>query len=200
MAGPLSAGVSGHVTSEVKPRVACIIANVASSSANCGAIPAAGLRSARGAAIWFVLTACGAFLLRAHMPLGVACTVAFMTVIRLFSAQALAYSASSTVYVPPLCFRGPAKGPLASGPGMAVSPCRAPRQAAGSARVTGIGRTGAVGGPWLGGAVIEGGNAGLGFTAFAVTTGVGICLVPMARRTQRGPATQQASALSGAID
>ncbi|MFE7355920.1 hypothetical protein ACFU8Q_22680 [Streptomyces sp. NPDC057543] len=86
---------------------------------------------------------------------------------------------------------------------MTVFPCRAPRQATGPGRVTGIGRTGAVVGPWLGGAVIEGGNAGLGFTAFAVTTvlgTVGICLVPMARRTRRGPATQQASALSGAID
>ncbi|MGY5031720.1 MFS transporter [Streptomyces sp. 900116325] len=54
----------------------------------------------RISAIWFVLTACGTFLLRAHLPLGVAYTVAFITGIWLFSAQTMVYAATSTVYAP----------------------------------------------------------------------------------------------------
>ncbi|MFJ2626002.1 hypothetical protein ACIO6T_21860 [Streptomyces sp. NPDC087532] len=79
-----------------------------------------------------------------------------------------------------------------------------PRRATAPGGLTGLGRTGAVVvGPWLGGAVVEGGDAGLGFTAFAVTGVLGaaaIRLVPIARRTRRGPAAQQAPAPSGAID
>ncbi|GGT57249.1 hypothetical protein P6B95_01060 [Streptomyces atratus] len=55
----------------------------------------------------------------------------------------------------------------------------------------------------LGGAVIEGGNAGLGFTTFATAAVLGaaaICLVPLALRARRGAATQQTSALAGATD
>ncbi|WP_457492599.1 hypothetical protein [Streptomyces sp. P5_D11] len=130
----------------------------------------------RVSAIWFILTACGTFLLRAHLPLGVACTVVFITGIRLLSAQAMVHSATSTVYAP---------AQRATGPG----------------RVTGIGRTGAVVGPWPGGAVIEGGN-GLGFTTFAaaVLGAAAIFLVPPARRARRGPAAQQTSAPAGATD
>ncbi|MFD4949269.1 hypothetical protein ACFVYE_25260 [Streptomyces sp. NPDC058239] len=112
------------------------------------------------------------------MPLGVACMVVFITGIWLFSAQAMVYSSTSTVYAPA-------------------------QRATGLGRVTGTGRTGAAVGPWLGGAVVEGGNAGLGFTTFAVAAALGavaICLVPMARHTRRGSAAQQTSALSGAID
>ncbi|MET8270085.1 hypothetical protein ACWD7C_00500 [Streptomyces sp. NPDC005134] len=54
----------------------------------------------------------------------------------------------------------------------------------------------------LGGAVIEGGNAGLGFTTFAAAVlGAGaICPVPLVRRARRGPTAQQTSALAGATD
>ncbi|MFE5095654.1 hypothetical protein ACFRCI_36255 [Streptomyces sp. NPDC056638] len=77
-----------------------------------------------------------------------------------------------------------------------------PPRATGPGWVAGIDRTGAVVGPWLGGTAIEGGNAGLRFTTFAVTAvpgAVAIRLVPMARRTQCEPAAQQTSAPSGAI-
>ncbi|MFJ1700163.1 hypothetical protein ACIOHC_34670 [Streptomyces sp. NPDC088252] len=113
------------------------------------------------------------------MPLGVGCAVVFLPSTRLFSPQAVAYSATSAAY---------ASARRATAPG----------------GLTGLGRTGAVVvGPWLGGAVVEGGDAGLGFTAFAVTGVLGaaaIRLVPIARRTRRGPAAQQAPAPSGAID
>ncbi|MFF3351576.1 hypothetical protein ACFYWN_02875 [Streptomyces sp. NPDC002917] len=69
----------------------------------------------------------------------------------------MVYSATSTVYAP---------AQRATGPGW----------------VTGIGRTGAVARPWLGGAVIEGGNGGLGFTTFAAAAVLGaaaICLGPV---------------------
>lgn len=78
----------------------------------------------------------------------------------------------------------------------ATSTVYAPAQrATGPGRVTGIGRTGAVVGPWPGGAVVEGGN-GLGFTTFAaaVLGAAAIFLVPPACRARRGPAAQQASA------
>ncbi|MGW3686816.1 hypothetical protein [Streptomyces sp. NPDC005125] len=54
----------------------------------------------------------------------------------------------------------------------------------------------------LGGAVIEGGNAGLGFTTFAaaVLGAAAICPVPLVRRARRGPTAQQTSALAGATD
>ncbi|MDX2732053.1 MULTISPECIES: MFS transporter [unclassified Streptomyces] len=132
----------------------------------------------RISAIWFVLTACGTFLLRAHLPLGVAYTVVFITGIWLFSAQAMVYSATSTVYAPA-------------------------QRATGLGWVTGIGRTGAVVGPWLGGAVVEGGDAGLGFTTFAAAAVLGaaaICLVPLARRSRRGATAQQTSAPAGATE
>lgn len=90
----------------------------------------------------------------------------------------MVYSATSTVYAPA-------------------------QRATGLGWVTGIGRTGAVVGPWLGGAVVEGGNAGLGFTTFAAAAVLGaaaICLVPLAGRTRRGATAQQTSALAGATD
>ncbi|MFJ6572014.1 MFS transporter [Streptomyces sp. NPDC091292] len=114
-------------------------------------------------AIWFVLTAAGTFLLRAHLPLGVAYTVVFLTGVWLFSAQVMVYAATARVYAP---------GERATGLGW----------------VTGVGRTGAVVGPTLGGAVIAGGNAGLGFTTFAVAAVLGavaITLVPLVRRSRR---------------
>ncbi|MFE7712234.1 MFS transporter [Streptomyces sp. NPDC057486] len=111
-------------------------------------------------AIWFVLTACGAFLLRTHLPLGVAYAVVFLTGVWLFSAQTMVYAATARVYAPA-------------------------ERATGLGWVTGIGRIGAVVGPSLGGAVVAGGNAGLGFTTFAVAAVLGataITLVPLARR------------------
>ncbi|MBW5425202.1 MFS transporter, partial [Streptomyces sp. BG9H] len=118
-------------------------------------------------AIWFLLTACGAFLLKAQLPLGVAYAVVFVTGIWLFSAQVMVYAATPSVY-------GPAE------------------RATGLGWVTGVGRTGAVVGPWLGGAVVAGGNASLGFTTFAVAGVLGavaISLVPLVRANGSDPGT-----------
>ncbi|MFI6208028.1 MFS transporter [Streptomyces sp. NPDC051041] len=132
----------------------------------------------RVSAIWFLLTAVGTFLLRAELPLGVAYAVVFITGVWLFSAQVMVYAATARVYAP---------GERATGLGW----------------VTGVGRTGAVVGPWLGGAVIAGGDAGIGFTTFAVTAVLGaaaITLVPLAGRARRRPATGHRTALAGAAD
>ncbi|WP_223775042.1 aromatic acid/H+ symport family MFS transporter [Streptomyces sp. 135] len=122
-------------------------------------------------AVWFLLTACGAFLLKAQLPLGVAYAVVFVTGIWLFSAQVMVYAATPSVY-------GPAQ------------------RATGLGWVTGVGRTGAVVGPWLGGAVVAGGNASLGFTTFAVAAVLGaaaISLVPLVRRNDSDPGTVRAT-------
>ncbi|MFC7310420.1 MFS transporter [Streptomyces monticola] len=130
------------------------------------------------AAIWFVLTAAGALLLKSHLPLGVTYAVVALTGIWLFSAQVMVYAATNSVY-------GSAE------------------RAAGLGWVTGVGRTGAVLGPWLGGAVMTAGNESLGFTAFALAGVIGavaIALVPLASRigtrgTARGPQARMDNAV-----
>lgn len=114
----------------------------------------------RVSAIWFVLTAAGALLLRSHLPLGVTYAVVAVTGIWLFSAQVMVYAATNSVY-------------------------RGSERAAGLGWVTGVGRTGAVVGPWLVGALAESGNQSWGFTTFALAGLVGaaaIALVPLGAR------------------
>jgi AAHS family benzoate transporter-like MFS transporter len=89
----------------------------------------------------------------------------------LFSAQVMVYAATNTVY-------------------------RDSERAAGLGWVTGVGRTGAVVGPWLIGTLATNGNESWGFTTFALAGLVGavaISLVPLARRTGRTPAPAQAA-------
>ncbi|MEU9861090.1 aromatic acid/H+ symport family MFS transporter [Streptomyces sp. NPDC047971] len=122
----------------------------------------------RVSAIWFVLTAAGALLLKAQLPLAVTYAVVAVTGVWLFSAQVMVYAATSTVY-------------------------RDSERAAGLGMVTGVGRTGAVVGPWLVGVLASNGNQGWGFTAFALAGLVGataIALVPIARRIGRGGAAK----------
>ncbi|WP_346779934.1 aromatic acid/H+ symport family MFS transporter [Streptomyces sp. S3(2020)] len=107
-------------------------------------------------ALWFVLTACGTFALRDQLPLLLAYGIVFLTGIWLFSAQTMVYAAATRVY-------------------------GADVRATALGWVTGIGRTGAIVGPALGGMVLTEGNAGLGFTTYAVTAVLGavaISLVP----------------------
>ncbi len=118
----------------------------------------------RVSAIWFLLTACGALLLRAHLPLSVTYVVVFVTGVWLFSAQVMVYAATNSVY-------GPAE------------------RATGLGWVTGVGRTGAVVGPWLGGALIDNGAESWGFVMFALAGLIGatmIALVPLTGRLHRG--------------
>ncbi|MFD5793395.1 MFS transporter [Streptomyces diastatochromogenes] len=128
----------------------------------------------RVSAVWFVLTAAGALLLKAHLPLGATYAVVAVTGVWLFSAQVMVYAATDTVY-------------------------RGSERAAGLGWVTGVGRTGAVVGPWLIGALADSGNESWGFTTFALAGLVGavaIALVPLARRIGRSgaPATVRLAA------
>ncbi|MFD8818604.1 MFS transporter [Streptomyces sp. NPDC059627] len=112
----------------------------------------------RVSAIWFVLTAAGALLLQAHLPLAATYAVVAVTGVWLFSAQVMVYAATNTVY-----------------PESA--------RATGLGWVTGVGRSGAVLGPWLVGALADNGHDTWGFTAFALAGIIGaiaIALVPLA--------------------
>ncbi|MFC7264334.1 MFS transporter [Streptomyces lutosisoli] len=73
----------------------------------------------RVSAVWFVLTAAVAPLLKAHLPLGVTYAVVAITGVWLFSAQVMVHATANTVY-------------------------RESERAAGLGLVTGVGRTGAV--------------------------------------------------------
>ena len=124
----------------------------------------------RVSAIWFTLTAAGALLLRQHLPLGLTYAVVAVTGVWLFSAQVMVYATSNTLY-------------------------RDSERATGLGWVTGVGRTGAVVGPWLVGALASNGSQSWGFTVFAlagVTGAAAIALVPAAGRL--GAATRTAPA------
>lgn len=125
----------------------------------------------RVSAIWFLLTAGCALLLKVPLPVAVTAAVVFVTGIWLFSAQVMVFAATSAVY----------------GPG---------ERAAGLGWVNGVGRAGAIVGPWLGGAVLAHGNAGWGFTTFALAGLAGaatVALVPPAVRSRGGAPPQPAA-------
>ncbi|WP_324607245.1 MFS transporter [Streptomyces rimosus] len=114
----------------------------------------------RVSAAWFLLTAAGALLLSARLPLGLTYAVVAVTGVWLFSAQVMVYAAADRVYPPA-------------------------GRATGLGWVTGIGRTGAVAGPWPGGTPAASGDDRLGFLAFApagLVGAVSVALVPVARR------------------
>ncbi|PBC65587.1 MFS transporter [Streptomyces sp. Tue6028] len=132
----------------------------------------------RISAIWFVLTAAGALLLQSHLSLGVTYAVVAVTGVWLFSAQVMVYAAANTVY-------------------------RDSERAAGLGWVTGIGRTGAVVGPWLIGTLAGNGNEGWGFTTFALAGllgAVAIVLVPLARRAGRSGSSASAPLTAAPAD
>ncbi|GLY39814.1 MFS transporter [Amycolatopsis sp. NBRC 101858] len=109
------------------------------------------------AIIWFALTACGVGLLAVHMPLVVTYVVVFLTGAWLFSAQTLIYAAVGAYY--PADSRATALG-----------------------WVSGVGRTGAVFGPWLGGILVAGGLSSLGFVVFAIAGVLGAVMVFLVRQ------------------
>ena len=109
------------------------------------------------AIIWFALTACGVGLLAVHMPLLVTYVVVFLTGAWLFSAQTLIYAAVGAYY--PADSRATALG-----------------------WVSGVGRTGAVFGPWLGGILVAGGLSSLGFVVFAIAGVLGAVMVFLVRQ------------------
>lgn len=97
----------------------------------------------RIAAIWFALTAAGVFLLSVHLSTAVTMIVVFLTGVFLNSAQMMIYATVSIR-------------------------SRADNRATAVGWTSGMGRFGAVFGPWLGGRLLASGNGDRGFTAFAV--------------------------------
>ncbi|MFJ4200231.1 MFS transporter [Streptomyces sviceus] len=97
----------------------------------------------RISALWFALTAAGVFLLGVHMPMTVTMIVVFLTGVFLNSAQTMIYATVS--------IRSDADN-----------------RATAVGWTSGMGRFGAVFGPWLGGQLLASGNGDWGFTAFAV--------------------------------
>ncbi|WP_416974757.1 MFS transporter [Streptomyces sp. 4F14] len=114
-------------------------------------LPHARLRSRGGtptgapriSALWFALTAVGVYLFSVHMPLALTMAVVFLTGVFLNSAQVMVYATVS----------------LRSAPG---------HRATAVGWTSGIGRFGAVFGPWLGGQLLSSGHGEWGFTAFAI--------------------------------
>ncbi|WP_405457832.1 aromatic acid/H+ symport family MFS transporter [Streptomyces sp. NBC_00101] len=98
----------------------------------------------RVAALWFALTAVGVYLLGVHMALPLTCAVVFLTGLFLFSAQAMVYAA-------------------------VAGDSTDDNRATAVGWTSGMGRFGAVFGPWLGGQLVANGNEDWGFTAFAIT-------------------------------
>jgi AAHS family benzoate transporter-like MFS transporter len=97
----------------------------------------------RISAVWFALTAAGVFLLSVHMPLALTFAVVFLTGVFLNSAQTMIYATVSIGSVP--AHRATAVG-----------------------WTSGMGRFGAVFGPWLGGQLLAADQGDWGFTAFAL--------------------------------
>ncbi|GAA3806304.1 aromatic acid/H+ symport family MFS transporter [Streptomyces coacervatus] len=97
----------------------------------------------RISAIWFALTAAGVYLLSIHMPMGVTTLVVFLTGVFLNSAQTMIYATVSIRSTPD-------------------------NRATAVGWTSGMGRFGAVFGPWLGGQLLAAGNGDFGFTAFAL--------------------------------
>ncbi|MFI7382489.1 MFS transporter [Streptomyces sp. NPDC049813] len=97
----------------------------------------------RISAIWFLLTAAGVYLLSIHMPLALTFVVVFLAGVFLNSAQTMIYATVSIRSAPES--RATAVG-----------------------WTSGMGRFGAVFGPWLGGRLLASGNGDWGFTAFAL--------------------------------
>lgn len=137
-------------------------------------LPHARLRSRGGtptgapliSAIWFALTAAGVFLLSVRMPLTLTFTVVFLTGVFLNSAQTMIYATVSIRSAP--AHRATAVG-----------------------WTSGMGRFGAVFGPWLGGQLLAADKGDWGFTAFALagvssTVFIGIAALRGAKRPAAG--------------
>ncbi|MBQ0825898.1 MFS transporter [Streptomyces tagetis] len=121
----------------------------------------------RVSAIWFALTAAGVFLLSVHMPTALTFAVVFLTGVFLNSAQTMIYA---TVAI------GSSPADRATAVGW----------------TSGMGRFGAVFGPWLGGQLLAADKGEWGFTAFALagvssTVFIGAAALRTARRTTPAP-------------
>ncbi|MEU7472442.1 aromatic acid/H+ symport family MFS transporter [Streptomyces sp. NPDC044984] len=115
----------------------------------------------RISAVWFALTAGGVFLLSVHMPLALTFVVVFLTGVFLNSAQTMIYATVSI---------GSAPANRATAVGW----------------TSGMGRFGAVFGPWLGGQLLAADKGDWGFTAFALAGAASMVFIGIAAlRTTR---------------
>ncbi|MEW2401141.1 aromatic acid/H+ symport family MFS transporter [Streptomyces sp. NPDC046862] len=120
----------------------------------------------RVSSVWFALTAAGVFLLSVHMPTALTFTVVFLTGVFLNSAQAMIYATVSIRSTPD-------------------------NRATAVGWTSGMGRFGAVFGPWLGGQLLAANQGDWGFTAFALAglssmVFIGLAALRGARQTSRG--------------
>lgn len=125
----------------------------------------------RISAIWFAPTAAGVFLLSVHMPLAITFTVVFLTGVFLNSAQTMIYATVSIR-------------------------SRPENRATAVGWTSGMGRFGAVFGPWLGGQLLAANNGDRGFTAFALAglssmVFIGIAALRGSRRATASDGEQQ---------
>jgi AAHS family benzoate transporter-like MFS transporter len=109
----------------------------------------------RISAVWFALTAAGVFLLSVHMPLALTFVVIFLTGVFLNSAQTMIYATVS----------------IRSG---------AADRATAVGWTSGMGRFGAVFGPWLGGQLLAADRGDWGFTAFALAGAASMVFIGVA--------------------
>ena len=123
--------------------------------------------------VWFAFTAVGTGLLAVHMPLALTYTVVFLTGALLFSAQTMVYATVGGDHAPES--RATAVG-----------------------WVAGIGRFGAVFGPWLGGRLVATDASEWGFAAFSIAAVVGAVMMAAAFLIlRRRPAPRAAEAVLG---
>ncbi|MFJ1968092.1 MFS transporter [Streptomyces sp. NPDC087903] len=129
----------------------------------------------RISAVWFALTAAGVFLLSTHMPMGVTTVVVFFTGVFLNSAQTMIYATVSIRSTPD-------------------------NRATAVGWTSGMGRFGAVFGPWLGGQLLAAGNGDWGFTAFAVAGLSSMVFIGIAalRGSRKAPSSAAEQELIGA--
>ncbi|MEU9287875.1 aromatic acid/H+ symport family MFS transporter [Streptomyces sp. NPDC048275] len=125
----------------------------------------------RISAIWFALTAAGVFLLSVHMPLAVTFVVVFFTGVFLNSAQTMIYATVSIRSIPE-------------------------NRATAVGWTSGMGRFGAVFGPWLGGQLLAANQGDWGFTAFALAglssmVFIGIAALRSSEQAPRSAAEQE---------
>lgn len=111
------------------------------------------------------------FLLSVHMPMSVTMVVVFLTGVFLNSAQTMIYATVSIR-------------------------SHADNRATAVGWTSGMGRFGAVFGPWLGGQLLAAGNGDWGFTAFALAgvssmVFIGIAAVRGSKEASRGGADQE---------
>jgi len=122
----------------------------------------------RISAIWFALTAVGVYLLSVHMPMGVTTVVVFLTGVFLNSAQTMIYATVSIRSTPDS--RATAVG-----------------------WTSGMGRFGAVFGPWLGGQLLAAGNGDWGFNAFALAGASSMVFIGIAALRSSRSGTQSSA-------